>query len=150
MLEDESGRVRLVGTKMIEDAGSFVTGEYTLSLEREGRHLELKRRFFFFEGTIVACLGAETSSGDFEVFEYMYCGMPDQPERPTRRQRPTEGEEEGEWIAIASGLEMGNEQDVGDLKSELFVEWLNGELGANEVRNSLCLQRFFIFFDGFS
>ncbi|GAA5836017.1 hypothetical protein JCM3766R1_005130 [Sporobolomyces carnicolor] len=108
MLEDESGRVRLVGTKMIEDAGSFVTG------------------------TIVACLGAETSSGDFEVFEYMYCGMPDQPERPTRRQRPTEGEEEGEWIAIASGLEMGNEQDVGDLKSELFVEWLNGELGANE------------------
>ena len=74
------------------------------------------------------------------MFEYMYCGMPDQPERPTRRQRPTEEEEEeGEWIAIASGLEMGNEQDVGDLKSELFVEWLNGELGANEVRNSLSI-----------
>ncbi|GAA5896256.1 DNA-directed DNA polymerase delta subunit POL31 [Sporobolomyces salmoneus] len=110
MLEDESGRVRLVGTKIIEQSGSFVTG------------------------TIIACLGAETSSGDFEVFEFIYCGMPPQSQAkstPTTME-DDDGEGEGEWVALASGMEMGNEQMVGDLKSELLVEWLNGEIGDQE------------------
>ncbi|GAA6014880.1 hypothetical protein JCM11491_002147 [Sporobolomyces phaffii] len=100
MLEDESGRVRLVGQKIIDHGGSFVTG------------------------TIVACLGAETSSGDFEVFEYLYAGMPDQP-----RAAATKSDDGGEWVALISGLEMGNSGEVGDLRSELLVEWLNGEIG---------------------
>ncbi|GAA5983099.1 hypothetical protein JCM5350_006814 [Sporobolomyces pararoseus] len=106
MLEDESGRVRLVGHKIVENSGKFVTG------------------------TIVACLGAETSSGDFEVFEYLYCGMPDQPKTEPNQDQDEEGE--GEWIGLVSGLEMGNHQQVGDLRTELMAEWLNGELQLNE------------------
>ncbi|GAA5823430.1 hypothetical protein JCM5353_002145 [Sporobolomyces roseus] len=107
MLEDESGRVRLVGQKMVDHNGSFVTG------------------------TIIACLGAETSSGDFEVFEYLYPGLPNQKPLPQEEKEQDEGKE-GEWIALVSGLEMGNSSVVGDLRSELLVEWLNGELGDQE------------------
>ncbi|GAA5922117.1 DNA-directed DNA polymerase delta subunit POL31 [Sporobolomyces koalae] len=114
MLEDESGRVRLVGQKIVDHAGSFVTG------------------------TIVACLGAETSAGDFEVFEYVYAGLPDQPTRPC----PKTGDSSGEWIAIVSGLEMGNSQAVGDLRTELLAEWLNGELGdENDAEEAVKVSR---------
>jgi DNA polymerase delta subunit 2 len=49
MLEDESGRIRLVG-KILEDT-SLVTG------------------------IIVGVLGAETSSGDFEAIDLCFPGM---------------------------------------------------------------------------
>ncbi|GAA5951073.1 hypothetical protein JCM3765_004673 [Sporobolomyces pararoseus] len=117
MLEDESGRVRLVGSKILENSGKFVTG------------------------TIVACLGAETSSGDFEVFEYLYCGMPDQPNvtnntTTSQDADKEEDDDEGEWIGLVSGLEMGNHQQVGDLRTELMAEWLNGELGLEDDDDS--------------
>jgi len=92
------------------------------------RRRELIRWRCSCTGTIIACLGAETSSGDFEVFEYLYPGLP--PQKPLE-----EKEGEGEWIALVSGLEMGNSSVVGDLRSELLVEWLNGELGDQEVQS---------------
>lgn len=49
MLEDESGRIRLIG-KVLEDT-SLVTG------------------------VIVGVLGAETSSGDFEAIDLCFPGM---------------------------------------------------------------------------
>ncbi|GAA5914516.1 hypothetical protein JCM5296_003057 [Sporobolomyces johnsonii] len=101
MLEDESGRVRLVGQKVADAAGTFVTG------------------------TIIAALGAETASGDFEVFEFCFAGMPEQP--PLAPKTP-----EGEWVALASGLEMGNASQVADLRTELLAEWLLGEAGGAE------------------
>lgn len=61
------------------------------------------------------------------MFEYLYAGLPDQTPIP-----PPQNEEEGEWIALVSGLEMGNSTQVGDLRSELLVEWLSGELGGEE------------------
>ncbi|GAA6035952.1 hypothetical protein JCM8097_005182 [Rhodosporidiobolus ruineniae] len=106
MLEDESGRVRLVGQKIENSRGVFVTG------------------------TIMAALGAETASGDFEVFEYCYAGMPPQPGAP-KPQGDGEGEE-GEWVCLASGLEMGNANEVADLRVEMLGEWLMGEAGAEE------------------
>ncbi|BGP21411.1 DNA polymerase delta subunit 2 [Rhodotorula toruloides] len=98
MLEDESGRVRLVGSKVDDAEGTFVTG------------------------TTMAALGAEMASGDFEVFEYCFAGMPDQPPlKPATR--------EGEWVALASGMEMGTASDVADVRAELLSEWLLGEAG---------------------
>ncbi|GAA6020218.1 hypothetical protein JCM10207_004376 [Rhodosporidiobolus poonsookiae] len=97
MLEDESGRVRLVGQEIDNSQGIFVTG------------------------TIVAALGAETASGDFEVFEYCYAGMPPQ--------SPSTATGDGEWVALASGLEMGNASQVADVRAELLLEWLLGEAG---------------------
>ncbi|GAA5892090.1 hypothetical protein JCM6882_005692 [Rhodosporidiobolus microsporus] len=103
MLEDESGRVRLVGPKIDNSQGIFVTG------------------------TTMAVLGAETASGDFEVWEYCFAGMPPQPTRPA-----ADGEKDEEWVALASGLEMGNANQVADVRSELLVEWLLGEAGDEE------------------
>ncbi|GAA5972676.1 hypothetical protein JCM11641_002969 [Rhodosporidiobolus odoratus] len=101
MLEDESGRVRLVGSKIDNSQGIFVTG------------------------TILAALGVETASGDFEVFEYCYPGMAPQP--PQAEQKG-----DGEWVALASGLEMGSASDVADIRAELLLEWLLGEAGEEE------------------
>ncbi|GAA5941362.1 hypothetical protein JCM3775_001554 [Rhodotorula graminis] len=101
MLEDESGRVRLVGKKIDDAEGTFVTG------------------------TIMAALGAETSSGDFDVWDYCFAGMPHQ--EPLAPPTP-----EGEWVAIASGLEMGGANAVADVRAELMAEWLLGEAGDDE------------------
>lgn len=72
------------------------------------------------------------------MFEYLYPGLPNQKPLPQEEEEKDEGKE-GEWIALVSGLEMGNSSVVGDLRSELLVEWLNGELGDKEVRFSLLL-----------
>ncbi|GAA6014788.1 hypothetical protein JCM8202_004765 [Rhodotorula sphaerocarpa] len=101
MLEDESGRVRLVGKSIEEAEGVFVTG------------------------TIMAALGAETASGDFEVFEYCFAGLPSQPALEP-------ASPEGEWVAIASGLQMGSAGDAADLRTEMLVEFLLGEAGEEE------------------
>ncbi|BGP36434.1 DNA polymerase delta small subunit Cdc1 [Rhodotorula kratochvilovae] len=101
MLEDESGRVRLVGKKIDDAEGTFVTG------------------------TIVAALGAETSSGDFDVWDYCYAGIPHQ-------DKLAPATPEGEWVAIASGLEMGTANDVADLRAEMLAEWLLGEAGGDQ------------------
>ncbi|GAA5856203.1 hypothetical protein JCM8547_000817 [Rhodosporidiobolus lusitaniae] len=126
MLEDESGRVRLVGQKIDNSQGTFVTG------------------------TILAALGAETASGDFEVFEYTFAGMPPQPSSPGSssstaggsgiangkgkevEMNGSGGRDEGEWVAIASGLEMGNADQVADVRAEMLVEYLLGEAGGDE------------------
>jgi DNA polymerase delta subunit 2 len=88
----------------------------------------------------MAALGAETASGDFEVFEYVYAGMPDQPSPPGGDE-----EGEGEWVALASGLEMGNANEVADVRAELLSEWLTGEAGDEEVRR-LSLSLLFLHF----
>lgn len=78
----------------------------------------------------MAALGAETSSGDFDVWDYCFAGMPHQ--EPLAPSTP-----EGEWVAIASGLEMGGANAVADVRAELMAEWLLGEAGGDEVRFSL-------------
>lgn len=78
----------------------------------------------------MAALGAETSSGDFEVIEYCFAGLPPQPAL-----KPAQPD--GEWVAIASGLEMGSASDAADVRTEMLVEYLLGEAGEEEVRDLL-------------
>lgn len=40
------------------------------------------------------------------------------------------------WIAIASGLSVGAQEALADLKTELLVEWLTGESGSMQVRST--------------
>lgn len=79
----------------------------------------------------MAALGAETSSGDFEVIEYCFAGLPPQ---PALKPAQPDG---GEWVAIASGLEMGSASDAADVRTEMLVEYLLGEAGEAEVRSLL-------------
>ncbi|ORY25755.1 DNA polymerase alpha/epsilon subunit B-domain-containing protein [Naematelia encephala] len=126
-LEDESGRVRLVGDVMRRER------------DREGGGL--------VTGVIMAALGMETSSGDFEVIDLCYAGLPDlyQPEAgPSKGANgkgkgkakegdmevdATNGSAEHTWVALVSGLSVGAQEAPADLKAQLLVEWLTGESG---------------------
>ncbi|KAI0078170.1 hypothetical protein K474DRAFT_1706721 [Panus rudis PR-1116 ss-1] len=108
MLEDESGRICLVGDR-IRSAG-LVTG------------------------VILGALGIETNSGDFEVVDYCFAGMAPQIQSDWDK---TENEEKmdvdessdtDEWVAVVSGLEVG-EPSPADAQIELLAEFLTGELG---------------------
>ena len=57
MLEDESGRIRLVGERL--KSAQLVTG------------------------VILGALGIETSGGDFEMVDFCFAGMPPQPKSPS-------------------------------------------------------------------
>ena len=74
----------------------------------------------------MAALGAETPSGDFNVVEFLFAGLPPQPQRVV----PTSAEE---WVAIVSGLEMGAGSSEQDVHATLLTEWLLGEVGGDTV-----------------
>lgn len=94
-LEDESGRVRLVGEVMKRErdreGGGLVTGEAG-SLIVSCEEAELP-------GVIMAALGMETSNGDFEVVDLCFAGLPDvyQPEAgPSNHVRDGKGKAKAE------------------------------------------------------
>lgn len=105
MLEDESGRLRLVGG--ILSTQNLVTG------------------------CVIAVMGSETSDGDFEVVGLVIpelapqekkIGVKVEPEENLRRRK----------VALASGLGFRGNVKEG-YETELLVEWLLGELGDPEV-----------------
>ncbi|CAL1704119.1 unnamed protein product [Somion occarium] len=117
-LEDESGRVCLVGDR-IRSAG-LVTG------------------------VIIGALGIETNSGDFEVVDYVFAGMAPQVSSEwdsSKRGEEMDIDESGdefpsdEWIALVSGLEVGAPSPT-DGELELLTEFLTGELGGLSEQNS--------------
>lgn len=106
----------------------------------------------------MAVLGAENKAGDFEVLDICFPGLAPQPALPPLPPHPSskvttttastskdaqskdvemnsEGKNEGEWIALLSGLEMGGGSDEVDLRIQLMAEWLVGELGDEDVRS---------------
>jgi DNA polymerase delta subunit 2 len=78
---------------------------------------------------IAAALGAETPSGEFEVVDLCFAGAPPQSARPIKT------EEEGSWVAIVSGLELGGNADLDDFRADLLAEYLSGELADTEVQD---------------
>lgn len=116
MLEDESGRIRLIGKAL--QTNTLVTG------------------------CIIAVIGTENGDGDFEVCGITYPGLPQQPQRMERddnltmltsgsrkRKSETHGKQsKGGKVAIVSGL--GISGDFADtMAMELFMEYLLGEAG---------------------
>lgn len=82
----------------------------------------------------MGALGAETPSGDFEVLEFCYAGLPPQaPLASTSKSKDMKDDSEGEWVALISGLELGGATDSADTRTMLLAEWLVGELGDEEV-----------------
>ncbi|THH33896.1 hypothetical protein EUX98_g321 [Antrodiella citrinella] len=118
MLEDESGRICLVGDR-IRTAG-LVTG------------------------VILGALGIETNSGDFEVVDYCFAGMAPQETTWTSAASGSDDMEvdtesssssQDEWVALVSGLEVGALSPA-DAPIELLVEFLTGELGGQQDQAS--------------
>lgn len=132
-LEDESGRIRLIGTPL------------QLSL--------------LVTGCIVAVLGTENANGEFDVIDIKVPDLPRQPQRWERdeasevlsvspgkkRKLDTEDKRtEGGKVAIIGGL--GFSGDQGDaLTLELFTEYLLGEAcGPSEQREVSKISRLII------
>ncbi|KAH0445935.1 hypothetical protein IEQ34_025230 [Dendrobium chrysotoxum] len=125
-IEDESGRVRLVGDGLAPDGylrNALVTG------------------------VVVAILGTETRSGDFEIADAIFAGI------------PAAEDTNGEWVALVSGLNLepaitdfsvnperkgksngiaGGESESmmgfaeAELRSMLLTDWLMGMVDKDE------------------
>ncbi|GLB35302.1 putative glutamate decarboxylase [Lyophyllum shimeji] len=109
MLEDESGRIRLVGERL--KAERLVTG------------------------VIIGTLGAETPNGDFEVVDLCYPGMAPQttsadeePKEENKMHVDGQTSSADEWIALVSGLDIGS-SSRSDAQLQMLVEYLTGEGG---------------------
>ncbi|TDL27210.1 hypothetical protein BD410DRAFT_761860 [Rickenella mellea] len=115
MLEDESGRIQLVGDKL--KGMTLVTG------------------------IIMAALGHETPSGEFTVVDVCFAGLAPQAsigepitesdeDMEVDRSAPSQIAE-GEWIAVVSGLEVGVSSPA-DGQLQMLAEYLCGEAGGPE------------------
>lgn len=99
----------------------------------------------FSSGVIAAVLGAENASGDFEVVDICFAGMPSQPssslsksangkEKEARSNTEDESERDDDtFVAFASGLELGTNEQASDYRVGLLAEWLLGEVGGQKV-----------------
>lgn len=131
MLEDESGRIRLIGERL--NSAHLVTG------------------------IILGALGIETNSGDFEVVDICFAGMAPQHrsaevDKGGDAAMDTDGivsfssllhgdakqfadsqssalPDTDEWIGVVSGLEVGA-PSAADGQLQLLAEYLTGETGA--------------------
>lgn len=124
MLEDESGRLRLIGTPL----------QLTLLVT----------------GCVIAVMGTENANGEFEVVDLKYPDLPWQPQRwerddglvavsngnGTSQVKPQDKRVGGGKVAIISGLGIsGDEADT--LTLDLFMEYLLGEACGRSTQNDV-------------
>ncbi|KAH9854008.1 DNA polymerase alpha/epsilon subunit B-domain-containing protein [Lenzites betulinus] len=132
MLEDESGRICLVGDRI--------------------------RSACLVTGVILGALGIETHNGDFEVVDICYPGMAPQPSAgipwPALPEVKDAMEVDGidkhfpsssdEWIALVSGLEIGS-ANTSDGQIQLLAEFLTAEVsGPQEQSQAARISRLII------
>lgn len=118
MLEDDSGRVRLVGSVL--------------------------KDYFLVTGCIIAVMGTENANGEFEVLDLKFADLPPQPDRWSLSKPPPNGtskkgkvkDEDVEMsdapssskkIAIVSGLEFSGTDTSYAMELNLLLEFLLGE-----------------------
>ncbi|KAH7915994.1 hypothetical protein BJ138DRAFT_1109137 [Hygrophoropsis aurantiaca] len=110
MLEDESGRIKLVGDKV--NGARFVTG------------------------VIVAALGMETPGGEFEVIDLCTAGLAPFAEESVDADAmevddTSPSSSEDEYLAVISGLSVGAVSSA-DSQIQMLIEFLSGEIGGPE------------------
>ncbi|EGO61163.1 hypothetical protein NEUTE1DRAFT_76964 [Neurospora tetrasperma FGSC 2508] len=119
MLEDDSGRIRLVGNAL--------------------------QNHFMVTGCIVAVMGTENANGEFEVIDLLFAELPPQPERwsLSKGKKEADSSEDVEMmdasfsghprkpsskkIALVSGLEFSNADTSYAMELNLLLEYLLGE-----------------------
>ena len=132
MLEDESGRLRLVGT-----------------------HIQT---VMLVTGSIIAVMGTENSNGEFEVIGLKVPDLPRQPQRwesedgeaaltngqSNKRRKSGRTEQTGGKVALVSGLGITGEEG-GYLRLDLLMEFLLGESnGAEDQEEASRISRLII------
>ncbi|KAF8212477.1 DNA polymerase alpha/epsilon subunit B-domain-containing protein [Mycena galopus ATCC 62051] len=111
MLEDESGRIQLVGERVV--GARLVTG------------------------VIIAALGIETPNGEFEVVDICYAEMAPHPELDEAEGKmDVDADSQADaWIALVSGLDIGSPSPA-DAQIQMLVEYLTGEEGGPQQQIS--------------
>jgi DNA polymerase delta subunit 2 len=118
MIEDESGRLRLIGSPL--QAEMLVTG------------------------CILAILGTENANGEFDVIDIKVPDLAPQPARWSKVKNPAESNQTSNKIAVLSGLDISG-SSVSTLSTELLVEYLLGEsLAPNDQQNSSQISRLIV------
>ena len=106
MLEDESGRLQLVGLPL--ETSLLVTG------------------------CIIAVMGTENLNGDFEIIDLKFAELPPQPNRAQHVESNSMSEARGSGkVAIVSGLAITGD-DADSLRLDILMEYLLGEAGGEE------------------
>ncbi|KAL2815590.1 DNA polymerase alpha/epsilon subunit B-domain-containing protein [Aspergillus cavernicola] len=108
MLEDESGRLRLTGSKL--------------------RSVQLAT------GAIIAVLGTENANGDFEVVDIKVPDLARQPSRWERDEAPPSRDSKKGKIALVSGLGITGTSSE-NLALELLTDYLLGYTGSSPSRD---------------
>ncbi|KAM0260692.1 hypothetical protein ACHAQJ_002608 [Trichoderma viride] len=124
MLEDDSGRVRLVG--------------------------DLLKDIPLVTGCIIAVMGTENTNGEFEIIDLKVPDLAPQPERWALSKPPSASKSEdtemadgpsqnggGKKIAMVSGLSFSGTDASYDLELNLLLEYLLGEALSPDEQNSL-------------
>lgn len=109
-IEDQSGRVRLVGDK-IQPGTEFARMCIT--------------------GVVVGILGIETPQGDLHVVDVQAPGIPAPVAQPPGRQG-------GAKVALLSGLGLGGRGDAAvDAAFDMLTAWLAGDLGGERIPSAV-------------
>ncbi|KZT28588.1 hypothetical protein NEOLEDRAFT_1161072 [Neolentinus lepideus HHB14362 ss-1] len=128
-LEDESGRIRLIGEPV--EKAELVTG------------------------VIIAALGIETPSGEFQVVDICPAGLAPQPDAEPSQDDEMEVDDTAagssdEWIGVVSGLNIGSISPA-DAEMQMLAEYLVGEVGGpDEFGSSSKISRLIIAGDSLS
>lgn len=109
MLEDDSGRVRLVG--------------------------DVLKSYFLVTGCIIAVMGTENANGEFEVIDLKFADLAPQPSRWALSKPPKKEDVDmsgtpsssSKKIAIVSGLEFSGTDTSYSMELNLLLEFLLGE-----------------------
>lgn len=100
---------------------------------------------------IVAILGMEKASGDFEAMDICHPGAAPQVYMGGAETKSMDVDAPDEWIAFVSGLNIGSPSTPSDLRINLLVEYLLGETGDDEDRkNASRISRLVIAGDSFA
>jgi DNA polymerase delta subunit 2 len=101
---------------------------------------------------VIAVLGAETSSGDFEVKDICYPGAaPQTPLHHKTANGSMDVDDCNEWIAFVSGLSIGPPTASSDLRINMLIEYLLAETGSsNEQQNASAISRLVIVGNSFA
>ncbi|KAJ2930057.1 hypothetical protein H1R20_g7027, partial [Candolleomyces eurysporus] len=106
MLEDESGRIRLVGERL--KTTRLVTG------------------------VIIGALGMETPGGEFEVVDICSANFAPQVSADNgMEEMSVDSSESDPWVGVLSGLEVGSEASS-DARIQMLIEYLTAEGGLGE------------------
>lgn len=120
-IEDQSGRVKLVGDAI-----------------RGGTAL----RSMLITGVVAAVLGTETRAGDFDVVDAVFASLPaPSPSKFLASAKNGAAKHQDaakeQWVVLMSGLAIGGEAALeSELSMQLLVEYLTGELGSDDERQS--------------